>query len=150
MSRNQKSTRRQREVRLRPLNVDGVDAARQEKEPAEINPRCEVQVIVQIRTSRSAQGYSTSASSQQFGEVCSVTTAQPENLDVTTVEPIEEHYSEASYLRTDSGLLHKVHVTRETRLSPKAKKLYKIASQLSRANRRLSCRRRLIRSTRTL
>ncbi|CAH1976097.1 unnamed protein product [Acanthoscelides obtectus] len=39
---------------------------------------------------------STSASSQQLGEVCSVTTSQPENLDVTTVEPIEEHSSEAS------------------------------------------------------
>ncbi|CAH2009774.1 unnamed protein product [Acanthoscelides obtectus] len=57
---------------------------------------------------------STSASSQQLGEVCSVTTSQPENLDVTAVEPIEEHYSEASSSRTESGLLHKVHVTRET------------------------------------
>ncbi|CAH2007863.1 unnamed protein product [Acanthoscelides obtectus] len=50
--------------------------------------------------------------------------------------------------RTESGLLHKLHVTRETHLSPKAKKLYKIASHLSRANRRLRCTRRLIRSTR--
>ncbi|CAH1980457.1 unnamed protein product, partial [Acanthoscelides obtectus] len=49
--------------------------------------------------------------------------------------------------RTESGLMHKVHVTRETHLSPKAKKLYKIASHLSRANRRLRCRRRLIRCT---
>ncbi|CAH1966458.1 unnamed protein product, partial [Acanthoscelides obtectus] len=39
---------------------------------------------------------STSASYQQLGEVCSVPTSQPGNLDVTTVEPIEEHYSEAS------------------------------------------------------
>ncbi|CAH1993714.1 unnamed protein product [Acanthoscelides obtectus] len=38
---------------------------------------------------------STSASYQQLGEVCSVTTSQPGNLDVTTVEPIEEHYLEA-------------------------------------------------------
>ncbi|CAH2006563.1 unnamed protein product [Acanthoscelides obtectus] len=41
-----------------------------------------------------------------------------------------------------------VHVTRETHLSPKAKNLYKIASHLSRANRRLGYTRRLIRSTR--
>ncbi|CAH1997453.1 unnamed protein product [Acanthoscelides obtectus] len=92
---------------------------------------------------------STSASYQQLGEVCSVTTSQPGNLDVTTVEPIEEHYSEASSSRTESGLLHKLYVTRETQLSPKAKKLYKIASHLSRANRRLRCTRRLIRSTRS-
>ncbi|CAH2008622.1 unnamed protein product [Acanthoscelides obtectus] len=39
---------------------------------------------------------STSASSQQLGEVCSVPTSQAENLDVTTVEPIEEHSSEAT------------------------------------------------------
>ncbi|CAH2006562.1 unnamed protein product [Acanthoscelides obtectus] len=43
----------------------------------------------------------------------------------------EEHYSEA-----------------KTHLSPKAKNLYKIASHLSRANRRLGYTRRLIRSTR--
>ncbi|CAH1994428.1 unnamed protein product [Acanthoscelides obtectus] len=42
---------------------------------------------------------STSASYQQLGEVCSVTTSQPGNLDVTTVEPIEDHYSETSSLK---------------------------------------------------
>ncbi|VEN41388.1 unnamed protein product [Callosobruchus maculatus] len=53
------------------------------------------------------------------------------------VEQIEKQSSNPSSSGSGSGFLNYVSVGRESHLSPRAKKLYRVANRLSRANRRL-------------
>nr|CAH7769405.1 unnamed protein product [Callosobruchus chinensis] len=66
------------------------------------------------------------------------TTAQQNS---NQVEQIEKQSSNPSSSRSGSGFLSYVSVSRESHLSPRAKRLYRVANRLSRANRRLKARR---------
>nr|CAH7749773.1 unnamed protein product [Callosobruchus chinensis] len=62
------------------------------------------------------------------------TTAQ---LNPNQVEQIAKQSSNPSSSRSDSGLLNYVSVSKESHLRPRAKRLYRVANRLFRANRRL-------------
>nr|CAI5843883.1 unnamed protein product [Callosobruchus analis] len=77
----------------------------------------------------------------QSVEMPMIATTPTTGQHLNQVEQIEEQFSSSGSSRPVSRILHYVDVTRESHLLPRAKRLYRIASRLSRSNRRLKSRR---------